>query len=86
MSNREYQTIEKLKVGNEDHKIKVRIMRLWRRSTKTGEEFKNFNLILLDHKVRNSESLQFSVKKHNRKVILTDLFSAGSTDPCLCSN
>ncbi|KAL1816119.1 hypothetical protein ACET3Z_018693 [Daucus carota] len=24
-------------------------MRLWRRSTKTGEEFKNFNLILLDH-------------------------------------
>ncbi|WOH00678.1 hypothetical protein DCAR_0520051 [Daucus carota subsp. sativus] len=38
------------KVGNEDHKIKVRIMRLWRGSTKTGEEFKNFNLILLDHK------------------------------------
>ncbi|WOH01103.1 hypothetical protein DCAR_0520484 [Daucus carota subsp. sativus] len=45
-----YHTLDKLKNGVDDYKIKVRVIRLWRGATRTGEEFKSFNLILLDHK------------------------------------
>ncbi|KAK1379222.1 hypothetical protein POM88_025966 [Heracleum sosnowskyi] len=37
-----------LKEGNFDWKLKVRIIRLWRGVTKSGEVFKGFNIILLD--------------------------------------
>ncbi|KAL1831004.1 hypothetical protein ACET3Z_000655 [Daucus carota] len=50
MATAQYQTLDKLKAGVDEYKIKVRVIRLWRGSTRTGEEFKNFNLILLDHK------------------------------------
>ncbi|KAL1804946.1 hypothetical protein ACET3Z_028014 [Daucus carota] len=45
-----YSTIEKLKNGVDGYKIKVRVIRLWRGSTKDGEEFKNFNIVLIDQK------------------------------------
>ena len=51
MATAQYQTLDKLKAVVDEYKIKVRVIRLWRGSTRTGEEFKNFNLILLDHKV-----------------------------------
>ncbi|KAL1807767.1 hypothetical protein ACET3Z_024757 [Daucus carota] len=50
MSTPQYHTLDKLKVGVDEYKIKVRVVRLWRGSTRTGEEFKSFNLLLLDHK------------------------------------
>ncbi|XP_063934942.1 uncharacterized protein LOC135146944 [Daucus carota subsp. sativus] len=50
MATAQYQTLDKLKAVVDEYKIKVRVIRLWRGSTRTGEEFKNFNLILLDHK------------------------------------
>nr|XP_017225017.1 PREDICTED: uncharacterized protein LOC108201236 [Daucus carota subsp. sativus] len=50
MDTAQYQTLDKIKAGVDEYKIKVRVIRLWRGSTRTGEEFKNFNLILLDHK------------------------------------
>ncbi|WOG95562.1 hypothetical protein DCAR_0414887 [Daucus carota subsp. sativus] len=45
-----YSTIEKLKNGVDGYKIKVRVIRLWRGSTKDGEEFKNFNTVLINQK------------------------------------
>ncbi|KAL1818684.1 hypothetical protein ACET3Z_013553 [Daucus carota] len=50
MVNTQYSTIEKLKNGVDGYKIKVRVIRLWRGSTKDGEEFKNFNTVLINQK------------------------------------
>lgn len=61
MSTAQYNTLDKLKVGVDDYKIKVRVIRLWRGSTRTGEEFKNFNLLLLDHKVSTYFHFSFCV-------------------------
>lgn len=52
MSATKYDNIQDLQIGSYDYKIRVRVIRLWRGATRTGEQFKNFNVILLDNKVR----------------------------------
>lgn len=34
-------------------KIKVKVIIIWKGATKTGDEFKGFNILLLDNKVSN---------------------------------
>lgn len=51
MSATNYDSVQALDTGSYDYKIRVRVIRLWRGATRTGEEFKNFNVILLDSKV-----------------------------------
>ncbi|KAL1802195.1 hypothetical protein ACET3Z_030842 [Daucus carota] len=50
MSATKYDNIQDLQIGSYDYKIRVRVIRLWRGATRTGEQFKNFNVILLDNK------------------------------------
>ncbi|KAL8103220.1 hypothetical protein AgCh_027675 [Apium graveolens] len=50
MSATNYDSVQALGTGSYDYKIRVRVIRLWRGATRTGEEFKNFNVILLDNK------------------------------------
>ncbi|KAL1826070.1 hypothetical protein ACET3Z_012848 [Daucus carota] len=46
----QYATLSTMKTGKDNYKIKVRVIRKWRGATKKGEEFKNFNILMLDHK------------------------------------
>uniref|UniRef100_A0A165A0B4 Uncharacterized protein n=1 Tax=Daucus carota subsp. sativus TaxID=79200 RepID=A0A165A0B4_DAUCS len=50
MASNHYTAVEKLKPGVDQYKIKVRVIRLWRGATKSGEEFKSFNVIVIDQK------------------------------------
>lgn len=59
MSNK-YQELSNLKYGTYDYKIKVRLIRLWRGMTNTGEDFKGFNIMLLDSKVRKNLFIEIS--------------------------
>ncbi|KAK1351971.1 hypothetical protein POM88_053685 [Heracleum sosnowskyi] len=49
MSNNKFDTIASLRPGRYDYKIKVRVIKKWRGSTRTGEVFKGFNIILIDN-------------------------------------
>ncbi|KAK1395390.1 hypothetical protein POM88_014446 [Heracleum sosnowskyi] len=51
MSGNKYEPLSILKPARYDYKIKVRIIRKWRGVTRTGEEFKSFNVILIDNKI-----------------------------------
>lgn len=51
MAATKYDSVQGLDTGNYDYKIRARVIRLWRGATRTGEEFKNFNVVLLDNKV-----------------------------------
>ncbi|WOH05856.1 hypothetical protein DCAR_0625279 [Daucus carota subsp. sativus] len=46
----QYATLSTMKTGKDNYKMKVRVIRKWRGATKKGEEFKSFNIMLLDHK------------------------------------
>ncbi|KAK1382871.1 hypothetical protein POM88_020606 [Heracleum sosnowskyi] len=48
MSAKRVDPITSLKPGRYDYRIKVRVIRKWRGSTKEGEVFKAFNILLLD--------------------------------------
>ncbi|KAK1405180.1 hypothetical protein POM88_004785 [Heracleum sosnowskyi] len=50
MSTNRYENISNLKTGRYDYKIKVRVIRFWKVITRTGEELKCFNVMLLDNK------------------------------------
>lgn len=50
MSKNKFEELCNLEPGNYNRKIKVRFIRLWRGVSKTGDIFKNFNIILLDSK------------------------------------
>lgn len=52
MSSNKYDYLTHVCKGRTDWKIKVRIIREWRGRTATGELFKNYNMLLLDAKVR----------------------------------
>ncbi|KAK1383043.1 hypothetical protein POM88_020778 [Heracleum sosnowskyi] len=49
MSSRKYDDLLTLKQARSDWKIKVRVIRTWRGATKTGESYKSFNVMLMDH-------------------------------------
>lgn len=66
MSNK-YDTIADLKPGRYDYKIKCRIIRKWRGSTRTGEEFRAFNILLLDKMV--------NTLKNHCPILITSLFT-----------
>ncbi|XP_074356644.1 uncharacterized protein LOC141696398 [Apium graveolens] len=51
MSATNYDSVQALGTCSYNYKIRVRVIRLWRGATRTGEEFKNFNVILLDSKI-----------------------------------
>lgn len=51
MSANKFEPLSNLKAARYDYKIKVKIIRKWRGVTRTGEEFKSFNVILIDKKV-----------------------------------
>ena len=51
MSSGNYDSFKDLQTGNYDYKVRARVIRLWRGATRTGEVFKNFNVLLLDNKV-----------------------------------
>ncbi|WOG92056.1 hypothetical protein DCAR_0311313 [Daucus carota subsp. sativus] len=50
MASSQYTTIDKLKTRVDTYRITVRVIRLSRGSTKEGEEFKSFNIVLIDQK------------------------------------
>ncbi|XP_063939643.1 uncharacterized protein LOC135148407 [Daucus carota subsp. sativus] len=50
MASSQYTTIDNLKTGVDTYRIKARVISLWRGSTKEGEEFKSFNIVLIDQK------------------------------------
>lgn len=52
MSKMKFDDFCALKKDKFDWKIKVRILRLWRGISRTGEVFKGFNVLLLDSKVK----------------------------------
>lgn len=68
MSSR-YAALANLKTGVDNYKIKVRVIRKWRGATKTGEEFKNFNILLLDNKV-STIKLQLKLYDLTNEVVL----------------
>ncbi|KAK1393744.1 hypothetical protein POM88_012800 [Heracleum sosnowskyi] len=48
MSRNKFDSLSNLHPGKYDYQIKVRVIRLWRGATLMGEEFKSFNILLLD--------------------------------------
>lgn len=70
MSNK-FDELSKVRKRRFDWKIKVRLIRLWRGATKTGEQFKGFNMILLDNKVLSmNKAIYFLVQSlHNSSSI-----------------
>lgn len=56
MSRNKFDNIANLQPGRYDYKIKVRVIRLWRGATISGEEFKSLNILLLDAEVVTSFS------------------------------
>lgn len=51
MSRQNFNNIKDVCPGSFTWHLKVRIVRFWRGVSKTGEEFKGFNILLLDDKV-----------------------------------
>lgn len=51
MSTKKYDDLSKLNDARSDWKIKVRVIRIWRGTTMTGEIFKSFNVLMIDKKV-----------------------------------
>lgn len=51
MSSKKIDPIAMLKKGKTDWKIKVKVIRNWRGISQTGEEFKCFNVMLIDQQV-----------------------------------
>ncbi|KAK1367965.1 hypothetical protein POM88_034057 [Heracleum sosnowskyi] len=85
MSAKRVDPITSLKPGRYDYRIKVRVIRKWRGSTKEGEVFKAFNIVLLDNMtyltdvvgiVKKYEFLDLTNKlgkdKKQAKFIITD--------------
>ncbi|WOH05618.1 hypothetical protein DCAR_0625037 [Daucus carota subsp. sativus] len=50
MANRKYDSFSSLNASKSDWIVPTRVLNLWRGYRKTGEPFKGFNLLLLDHK------------------------------------
>ncbi|WOG81889.1 hypothetical protein DCAR_0101045 [Daucus carota subsp. sativus] len=71
MSSR-YAALANLKTGVDNYKIKVRVIRKWRGATKTGEEFKNFNILLLDNKDYKKTDKFRVVRRDNQLIFTTD--------------
>lgn len=51
MSAKKFDPISTLKKGKIDWKIKVKVIRNWRGTSQTGQQFKCFNVILIDQHV-----------------------------------
>ncbi|KAL8124623.1 hypothetical protein AgCh_012318 [Apium graveolens] len=69
MPRNRYTQLSSLKVGNSDCRIKVRVVRYWKRVTKLGVVFKSFNIILLDN-------MKFQVQRYK----IYDKFRCLSSD------
>lgn len=53
MSHKKIDALATLKTGKCDWKIKVKVIRNWRGATTSGEQFKCFNVLLIDQQVTN---------------------------------
>lgn len=54
MATNKYDLLSTLKPGRYDYKIKVRVIMKWRGATRAGEEFKSFNVMLIDKQVHKT--------------------------------
>ncbi|KAL8118066.1 hypothetical protein AgCh_015825 [Apium graveolens] len=54
---KKFESLSELQPGKYDNKIKARVIRLWRGTTKTGEEFTSFNVLLLDEQASRVHAL-----------------------------
>lgn len=57
MSNKKIDALATVEKGRYDWKIKVKVIRNWRGATNSGEQFKSFNVLLIDQQVTKSQQI-----------------------------
>lgn len=71
MANRKYDSFSSLNASKSDWIVPTRVLNLWRGYRKTGEPFKGFNLLLLDHKVSKNEGILLIYRFFKSLLFLT---------------
>lgn len=64
MASAKYDDLATINDRRRDWKIRVKVIRLWRRSTKDGQPFNNFNIMLLHKQVNFNSNYKFICFSH----------------------